>query len=151
MEYEFTADWFSQNVPTWQQIINGRSLPPKKILELGLLKGRASSWIIGNIPDPNQGHLFCADTWEGGFEHNVSEMGAVEARFGRNTQVALRKCPSAEMTKIKGKSAEMMARLIAGGHAGSFDFIYVDGSHLAADVLCDLTLAFLQGRRADRL
>ena len=32
-EYEFTRDWFSQNVPVWRQIISRDK--PTKILEIG--------------------------------------------------------------------------------------------------------------------
>lgn len=143
MDYEYSADWFSPNVPTWQQIMRARSLHPKKVLEIGSFEGRASTWIIENLVGPNHGHLFCIDTWEGGVEHDKSKMGDVEARFDRNTAIALQKCPTAGMTKVKGNSGEMLAGMVAAGHAGSFDFAYVDGSHLAADVLSDLTLSFM--------
>ena len=42
----------------------------------------------------------------------------------------------------KGYSDDCLVQLIAGGMAGSVDFIYIDGSHQAADVLSDAVLAF---------
>lgn len=36
----------------------------------------------------------------------------------------------------------MLCQLIAEGKAESFDFIYVDGSHQACDVICDAVLSF---------
>jgi predicted O-methyltransferase YrrM len=35
-----------------------------------------------------------------------------------------------------------LAKLLAGGKRNYFDFIYIDGSHMAQDVLCDAVLAF---------
>ncbi|HEY1506651.1 MAG TPA: class I SAM-dependent methyltransferase, partial [Stellaceae bacterium] len=68
-------------------------------------------------------------------------MGAVEARFDRNIAIAKAKCPEVAVHKIKSRSNHALAKLLP-EHAESFDFIYVDGSHQAADVLTDLTLAF---------
>lgn len=42
----------------------------------------------------------------------------------------------------KGYSDAILAKLLAGGKAGYFDFIYVDGSHAAPDVLTDAVLSF---------
>jgi predicted O-methyltransferase YrrM len=140
--YDFSVDWFSVHSPGWQQIVQQCAVTPSKVLEIGSFEGRATTWIVENFVGPNQGQLFCVDTWEGGFEHDKSQMGAVEARFDRNVGIALRKCPAAEVIKVKGPSWEKLAKLLAAGHAGSFDFIYVDGSHLSSDVMSDLVLAF---------
>ena len=35
-----------------------------------------------------------------------------------------------------------MAKLLGDGASGAFDFIYIDGSHAAPDVLADAVLAF---------
>jgi hypothetical protein len=43
-EYEFTRDWFSQNVPVWRQIISRDK--PTKILEIGSFEGRSTCRII---------------------------------------------------------------------------------------------------------
>lgn len=42
----------------------------------------------------------------------------------------------------KGSSDIELAKLLADGKQGYFDFIYVDGSHQAPDVLCDAILSF---------
>jgi hypothetical protein len=96
-----------------------------------------------NVP----AELHCLDTWEGGIEHNRAAMGAVEARFDRNLAIAKTSRPWVQVHKIKSVSRIGLATLLSadlptGGHRGSFDFIYVDGSHQAADVLTDLVFAF---------
>mgnify|MGYP006282024929 CR=1 FL=1 len=70
-------------------------------------------------------------------------MKAVERRFHHNTQLAgsrIRK--GAHLNVHKGGSDVVLSRLLAEGKAGDFDFIYIDGSHQAPDVLCDAVLAF---------
>ena len=42
----------------------------------------------------------------------------------------------------KGFSDIEMSRLLANGKQNYFDFIYIDGSHQAPDVLCDAILGF---------
>ena len=48
---------------------------------------------------------------------------------------------SLNIIKHKGYSHIKMIELLAKGEAGKFDFIYVDGSHEAPDVLFDAILA----------
>jgi predicted O-methyltransferase YrrM len=43
---------------------------------------------------------------------------------------------------MRTRSRDALVALLVGGHAGTFDFIYIDESHQAADVLSDLTLSF---------
>src|SRR6185312_6234037 len=42
----------------------------------------------------------------------------------------------------KTTSHSAMIRLLADGNGGRFDFVYIDGSHQAPDVLADAVLAF---------
>lgn len=139
-QFEFTQDWFGPYEPIWTEVLR-RLLPrSSKILEIGSYEGRSATWLIRNALS-DDGVLYCIDTWSGGIEHDPSIMGAVEARFDRNIAIARAHKPGVKVRKIKGTSDLALARLL-GEHANSFDFIYVDGSHQAADVLTDLILAF---------
>lgn len=142
-DYEFSADWFSRFIPAWTQIF--QQLPPiEKALEIGSFEGCSSVWLLENILTRTQGRMFCIDTWKGGIEHEDAPMTAVEQRFRKNIDLALDKTGrKASVEIIKNISHEAMVRLLADGHAQSFDFIYVDGSHQCADVLLDLTLSFM--------
>jgi predicted O-methyltransferase YrrM len=42
----------------------------------------------------------------------------------------------------KGLSVDCLAQLLIEGKRNYFDFIYIDGSHQAPDVLCDAVLSF---------
>ncbi|WP_405054006.1 class I SAM-dependent methyltransferase [Tabrizicola sp.] len=69
-------------------------------------------------------------------------MGAVEARFRRNADIALGSTGGAVGLHIyKGESGDVLT-VLAHAHRSSFDMVYVDGSHQAPDVLLDALLGF---------
>jgi predicted O-methyltransferase YrrM len=72
-----------------------------------------------------------------------ADMSAVEKRFINNTKASLSKVNhNVELFIHKGFSVLALSKLIAEGKLGYFDFIYVDGSHQAPEVLCDAILSF---------
>jgi predicted O-methyltransferase YrrM len=141
--YEFSVDWFAPFEPIWLQMFAQMVPVPKRILEIGSYEGRSATWLIKHAFTPNfPAALYCVDTWEGGIEHNAAAMPDVESRFDRNIAMARAAHPWVEVVKLKGISKLVMAGLLSQGHQTSFDFIYIDGSHQAADVLSDLVIAF---------
>jgi len=46
------------------------------------------------------------------------------------------------LTIDKGFSDVQLSKLLSNGKKNYFDFIYIDGSHLGPDVLCDAVLSF---------
>jgi Methyltransferase domain len=104
----------------------------------------------------------CVDTWQGGEEHAEEDMMSVEQRFDHNIAVALNgptaasreyhvrlASPGGDATnnrvyKHKAKSTEFLGRKLA--HwldcKDLYDFIYIDGSHTAPDVLTDACMAW---------
>ena len=70
-------------------------------------------------------------------------MNEVENKFIYNTNIACSKVNNkVGLNKIKGFSDQELCKLIANNKIGYFDFIYIDGSHQASDVLCDALLSF---------
>lgn len=138
--YEFTADWFSRNIPVWQTLI--ARLKPARILEIGSFEGRSTAYLIENAGLHQPLEICCVDTWQGGVEHDRDAMGEVERRFDHNVAVARRRARhAAEVRKIKKLSTQALAELLARGER-PFDLVYVDGSHQAPDVLADAVLGF---------
>lgn len=144
-EYQFTQDWFHWAPGLWEQLIP--MLPAhKKFLEIGSYEGRSMAWIVEHMLG-DSGELVCIDTWEGGEEHD--DVSGVEARFDHNREVAMRakgwdvedQFGPKSVAKLKGTSVAKLAELIAEGDGG-FDFIYIDGSHIAKDVLTDACMAW---------
>ena len=145
-DYQFTHDWFAQAEQVWPQLIP--HLPGEGVrdfLEIGSFEGRSSVWIVENMLRDGD-TLTCVDTWQGGEEHSAEDMAAVEARFDHNMAVLEKAYPQRGVFKHKGTSTFML-----GGDLyhdpdpkcrPSYDFIYIDGSHIAKDVLTDACMAW---------
>lgn len=142
-DFEYTSDWFSGNQNTWQLIIN--HLRPEKILEIGSYEGRSACFLVERAACEKNIEIHCVDTWRGGDEHIQSHinMADVEGRFDRNVSVAQARAPhSVKFLKHKGESDLILSEMLGSLGKDYFDFIYVDGSHQAPDVLSDAIMSF---------
>lgn len=136
-KYQFSHDWFSHNIPVWEQLI--QHLPGRKaFLEIGSFEGRSTVWTIENMMEAG-GRIDCVDTWKGGEEHSAEDMQGVEARFIANVETATSGVPK-NYEQWKGRSAEILGGMGMDTH--TYDFIYIDGSHIAKDVLTDACMAW---------
>lgn len=137
-EYKFTSDWFAQARDVWPQL--KPHLPDnKRFLEIGSYEGRSTVWTIEHLM-ADGGKIYCIDTWEGGEEHDT--MQGVEDTFDHNTFVVSQQFPDRYMIKKKRNSATALSTLLSQSMAEAFDFIYIDGSHIARDVLTDACLSW---------
>jgi predicted O-methyltransferase YrrM len=124
--FSFTVDWFGLNIGVWQQMLSPWAGKPNLVfLEIGCFEGRATIWLLGNILTSKTSKIHCVDIFEGDYEQ----------RFDHNMKVA--KCED-QVTKVKGYSQEALRKL----PLNHYDFIYVDASHVAPDVLEDAILSF---------
>lgn len=145
--YRYTNQWFEYaSLEVWERLV----LPehPSRVLEIGSYEGQSACFLIERIASSRPLELHCLDTWEGGEEHQAgataaTDMSEVEQRFRHNTSLAASRAAHAVTFQAhKGYSDASLIRLLAEGRAGSFDFVYVDGSHQAPDVLADAVLGF---------
>jgi len=138
LEYQYTKDWFGWAPRVWEQLIP--HLPARKnFLEIGAFEGRSAVWTIENMMEDG-GEIVCIDTWEGGAEHTPEDMAGTEERFHQNITLVRKKFPNRAVVSFKSTSVEALAASIA--HKKQFDFIYIDGSHLAKDVLTDACMSW---------
>lgn len=141
-DYKFTKDWFSWAPQVWEQLIP--LLPGeagmRTFVEVGSFEGRSSVWIMENMMQDDD-WLICIDTWQGGEEHGAEDMGTVEERFDFNIGAVKTKYPYRCVSKFKGTSVKELAREIHEEDTYA-DFIYIDGSHIAKDVLTDACMAW---------
>ena len=139
-EFEFTNNWFQDSArANWDQLVP--QINPARILEIGSFEGASTCYMLQKTAGDTEIH--CVDTWEGGIEHDTVDMNSVEQRFDRNVAVATsRAVGRVNLVKHKGFSDLMLARLLAEGKRNYFDWIYVDGSHQAPDVLFDAVASF---------
>lgn len=145
-DYLFTNSWFDRHKAVWGPLLN--ELSPARILEVGSYEGNSTTYLIEALASHRNVEIHCIDSWEGGIEHKAggsaeADMSEVEARFHHNVKIAKgRSSYEASIILHKGLSNRQLPRLIAEGKQGYFDFIYIDGSHQAPDVLLDAVLGF---------
>ncbi len=152
LSQEFTNQWFSQSAkPNWDKIFS--KFKPVNLLEIGSFEGASACYLIDKLAGRHPVSLTCIDCWTGGAEHAPgapfeADMQEVERRFHKNIEFAVRQATHPVQLDVrKGRSDAILCELMAEGRAGSFDFIYVDGSHQARDVLFDALLSFKLLRR----
>ena len=146
-QYDFTTSWFDDVArSTWDGLIPRYN--PTRILEIGSYEGASTTYLIEKLGSYHDLDIHCVDTWEGAVEHLAdgnwaSDMPAVEQRFFHNTELAIsHAAKQVALTVHKQFSDVALATLLAEGKQGYFDFVYIDGSHMASDVLCDAVLGF---------
>jgi len=146
-DYQFTSDWFHWAPEVWQHIKT--VLPSNKhFLEIGAYEGRSTVWTVENMLH-EEGVITVIDTWQGGYEHKAAgdDMAAVEKRFNHNIKLVSTKRPQCTIISMKNTSTDALAmlhtdRIKYHKNMPHFDFIFIDGSHVAKDVLTDACMAW---------
>lgn len=142
--YSFTNNWFASVArPVWDWLIP--QINPRSILEIGSYEGASTCFLIEKLANDKAIELHCVDTWGGGIEHREAgdDMLAVERRFRNNIQLAKSRVANEVRLEVyKGRSDNVLSKMLGDGRHGDFDFIYIDGSHQAPDVLFDAVLSF---------
>lgn len=140
--YEFSIDFLGYALPIWENLFKHVGWYGANIrlrgLEIGCFEGRSTTWFLDHVLTSKESELFCCDSFEGGVEHQEFEMEEIERRFHKNVAASE---SFASVSVLKGNSVDVLPKLLAEGCKETFDFVYVDGSHQAADVLFDLTLS----------
>lgn len=133
---KFTQDWFSHNEEAWFEFIQPlkNKKEPKAFLEIGCFEGMATCWLLDNVLNPND-TIDVVDTFEGSPEFEVMGVNSSDIlkRFSQNINF------DARVKTHIGKSQDILLKL---GNQEIFDFIYIDGSHKAKDVMTDAVLAW---------
>ncbi|BAU65046.1 TPR domain protein [Stanieria sp. NIES-3757] len=121
--YQFQYDWFTHNIPVWQQHLEKlKQIDSINILEIGSFEGMATCWFLDYILTKELDHITCIDLYfQANFEYNLAQTGSIN-----------------KVTPIAGNSHEILPTL---AHQ-KYDLIYIDGSHLADDVKQDALLAW---------
>ena len=140
-DFTFSNDWFNQTAQRNFELILPE-IQPKKILEIGSYEGASTCYVIETLGRSSPIEIHCVDTWLGGQEHRDVNMLEVESRFLKNTELAIQRSSNRiKLVRHKGFSDKVLASLLASNQC-DFDFIYVDGSHEAPDVIVDAILSF---------
>jgi len=141
--YSFTNDWFSSVEPLFRSLFT--SVQIESILEIGCFEGRSTCFFIDYLSSRGLKQLVCIDTWHGGSEHlsDGTDMELVYARFLNNTKLAtLNHSNGLNLSVMREHSTVALSTLLSDSTRPQFDFIYIDGSHNATDVLFDCVASF---------
>jgi hypothetical protein len=129
MDYNFTTDWFTNNLTRWNTIVVpylnklGR---PIKAMEIGVFEGRSALWTTENIlADPNS-KIWLVDDWNR-FERGVPKFRNTWKNFLGNLAVFRQKYARSPKDKIMVVNGVVADTLKSDEiKKESFDFIYVD-------------------------
>jgi glycosyltransferase involved in cell wall biosynthesis len=138
--YQFSQDWFSFNLPVWQQYLTTFvHIPDLRVLEIGSWEGRSTCWLLDHVLTHPTARITCVDLFEGGAEHKLlfkeEFLQTIEQRFDFNvTQAGVPE----KVRKMVGASQTVLRSLIP----NSYHLAYIDGSHVASDVLEDALLTW---------
>ncbi len=145
MELRFTADWFSGNIPHWQTHLSHLAgKPDLHFIEVGCLEGRSTCWLLQNILTHPSCTITCIDLFELGKEHfdivrDFPGPLPVSIPIAENFQWNIRAIGAEEKVHaLKGQSEEMLRML----PVSRYDVVYIDGSHVARNVLMDTVLSW---------
>ncbi|KAL8834923.1 MAG: hypothetical protein Q9176_007217 [Flavoplaca citrina] len=145
--FHFQQDWFELIRPEWEQRtahLRGREL---RILEIGCFEGCSTTWILDNLMSHPSSVMTVIDTFEGGMEHQDDngpdhptdryQLSTLKRRFDANVA----KCPEvAKLNVMQARSDDALVALRQ--QRRRFDFIYIDASHVAIDVLHDAVMSW---------
>lgn len=137
--FSFQHPWFELIRPEWEELTSSLRGKKLRILEIGAFEGASTTWILDNLMSHPESTMTVIDTFEGGMEHQNDsantdkyELASLESRFRANVS----KCEHANKLRVmKAHSGDALLALRR--KSSQYDFIYVDASHVAIDVLHD--------------
>jgi len=126
-------DWFSQHIPDWERLLAEFVAKPKlRFLEVGSFEGRSAVWMLQNVLTDPSSSLVCVDTFQGGDDMASLDLTGLRQTFIDNV------APFGRRVRLITEHSGTALRTLR----GPFDFVYVDASHIAEDVLEDAVLAW---------
>lgn len=141
MEPKYSVDWFSNNIPVWEKCFSSLGITGThflKFLEIGCFEGRATNYMLDNILTGKDCEIHVVDTFHGSRNESGMNWGdsydfdALYNTFCNNISNHKEK-----VTIHRGQSGKVLKTDF---QEESFDFVYIDGSHTAPDVLQDAVL-----------
>lgn len=139
-KYRYSNEWFAKTALHWPGLfkaVHWDAARPNVIVEVGSFEGASAVWMLTNLMHHQDSRLYCLDTFAGGIEHSSKQVEGLEERFRHNIGLSGR---ANQVEVLKGRSIDGLVTLVARGIKA--DFVYIDGSHLAADVMADAVLSW---------
>lgn len=128
----YTNDWFSPKIPHWRIWLKKfKKKENLTFLEIGCYEGMATRWLLNNILTNDNCHITVVDTFRGSIEHRNLDNNKMLHNFLNNVGFDKRVSVFSMTSKHFLKTSDE-----------SYDFIYIDASHKAKDVMTDAVLAW---------
>ena len=143
--FTFRHYWFDAAIRAdWERLTGTLRGRPLQALEIGCYEGASTTWMLDNLMTHPDSTLTCIDSFCGGMEHQQTEradeyaLPSLESRFHANVA----KCQNfkSKLRVMKENSDDALLSLRK--EKARFDFIYIDASHVAVDVLHDAVLCW---------
>lgn len=126
--FRFSHDWFYFHIDQWQSAFGSLAgVGDLRFIEIGSFEGRCTCWMLENLLTGPGSQIVCIDTFDA-YEDQERNFDANVRATGLDSKV----------TKLRGRSQAVLPFL----SEASYDFVYVDGSHFALDVLTDAAMAW---------
>ena len=142
--FTFQHYWFDEVIRAdWEKLTHALRGQKLQVLEIGAFEGASTTWILDNLMGHADSTLTTIDTFQGGMEHQSADetdeyhLVSLESRFRANVA----RCEQAGKLKVM-KTRSDDALIALRGEGARFDFVYIDASHVAMDVLHDATLSW---------
>ncbi|NJO70979.1 MAG: class I SAM-dependent methyltransferase [Oscillatoriales cyanobacterium RM1_1_9] len=121
--YQFTRDWFSPNMPIWQEhLANLANRANIQVLEIGSFQGMSTCWLLDHILTHPTARITCIDPYfKPEFTPNLVRTGVPD-----------------KVMPLIGYSQDILGTL----DPETYDLIYIDGCHLASVALQDALLSW---------
>ena len=133
VNYKFSNDWFSHNIPIWIYIFKKKKIRDKcYILEIGSYEGMSTLFLLENLKNSK---INCVETFKGSDEHEEIDFKDVKKNFLYNLNNYKER-----YDLFEGTSDSFFEKLSKNGK--SYDVIYIDGSHHGNQVFKDAENSF---------
>lgn len=130
-KYIFTNTWFEANIPNFQKYLGKLASTEVHILEIGSHEGRSACWLLDNIMEHKNSTLTCIDP----YLTSDSTSPVTDKTYDLfKSNINKSKHPS-KCTHYHAVSSAVLPPLLVSKKR--YDMIYIDGSHVALDVLYD--------------
>lgn len=133
---EFTTDW-THTLKEAEPFLIDLMPEPYKVLEVGAFEGRSVIHWATRWP---KAQIDVIDNWRGGHDHDDTyDWKAIKRRYIKNV-----KAYGEQIRTFCADSPSMLMAMTENHKRGStdpYDFVYIDASHLAADVCLDALIA----------
>ena len=125
--YIFTQGWHLFHMGDWEKHLKEfKGKPEIHALEIGSFEGLSAVWQLKNVLAHPTSTITCID---------IFDDPVIEERFDRNIEAT---GIAYKVKKIKGSSEKMLREI----GLEQFDYVYIDGCHLAKWVLSDAVMSW---------